>query len=104
LRNVAAPTTTGRGGVGCSPDAATTRPVVENDSTRLFGLSALEDQQLGGLVMWLPTGFVYFAAGLVLVARCGTLAASREAGRPDGSTDPLMDSSLNRRLSSATNK
>ncbi len=32
-----------------------------------FGLSALEDQQLGGLVMWVPGGFVYLAAALTVV-------------------------------------
>ena len=31
-----------------------------------FGLTALQDQQLGGLVMWVPTGFVYIACGLLL--------------------------------------
>ena len=34
-----------------------------------FGLTAVEDQQLGGLVMWVPTGFVYIVSGLVLAAR-----------------------------------
>ncbi len=29
---------------------------------RLFGLSALGDQQLGGLIMWLPANFVYLLA------------------------------------------
>jgi putative membrane protein len=33
-------------------------------------LSALEDQQLGGLIMWLPGGVVYAAAALALLARC----------------------------------
>ena len=32
------------------------------------GLTPLEDQQLGGLVMWVPAGFVYVAAGLAIVA------------------------------------
>jgi putative membrane protein len=32
-----------------------------------FGLSPLEDQQLGGLVMWIPGGFAYMVAGLVVV-------------------------------------
>jgi putative membrane protein len=35
----------------------------------LFGLSPLEDQQLGGLIMWIPGGLAYVAAGLVLGAR-----------------------------------
>ncbi len=33
-----------------------------------LGLSPLEDQQLGGLVMWVPGGFAYMIAGLAIVA------------------------------------
>jgi putative membrane protein len=33
-----------------------------------FGLSALEDQQLGGLLMWVPGGVAYLAAALYIVA------------------------------------
>ncbi|QIB51959.1 cytochrome c oxidase assembly protein [Pseudomonas sp. OIL-1] len=33
-----------------------------------WGLSALEDQQLGGLIMWMPSGLVYVAAALLEVA------------------------------------
>jgi putative membrane protein len=33
-----------------------------------FGLSALEDQQLGGLIMWVPGGLAYVIAGLALCA------------------------------------
>lgn len=33
-----------------------------------WGLSALEDQQLGGLIMWMPSGLVFIAAALVEVA------------------------------------
>jgi cytochrome c oxidase assembly factor CtaG len=40
--------------------AATTRP---------WGLSPLEDQQLAGLIMWIPGGGVYVLAGLLLAAR-----------------------------------
>ena len=35
----------------------------------MFGLSPLEDQQLGGLVMWVPGGFAYLIAGLMIVRR-----------------------------------
>jgi putative membrane protein len=31
-------------------------------------LTPLEDQQMGGLVMWVPGGFSYLAAGLAIVA------------------------------------
>ena len=33
----------------------------------LMGFSALEDQQLGGLVMWVPGGFAYLLAALWIV-------------------------------------
>ena len=35
----------------------------------MFGLTPLEDQQLGGLIMWIPGGLAYVIAGLVLGAR-----------------------------------
>ena len=34
----------------------------------VFGLTALQDQQLGGLVMWVPGGLAYIVAGLAIVA------------------------------------
>ena len=37
--------------------------------TELWGLSALEDQQLAGLLMWVPMGIVYLAACMVLASR-----------------------------------
>lgn len=33
-----------------------------------WNLTPMEDQQLGGLIMWIPAGFVYVAAALALVA------------------------------------
>jgi putative membrane protein len=41
-------------------------PYVAAPSTRL---SPLEDQQIGGLVMWVPGGLAYLAAALALMAR-----------------------------------
>ena len=38
------------------------------DAPRLLGLTSLEDQQLGGLIMWVPGGFAYVVAGLAVVA------------------------------------
>lgn len=43
-----------------------------------WGLSALEDQQLGGLIMWVPAGFVFIFAGLAMSARL--LASHPQAG------------------------
>ncbi len=37
-------------------------------STDAWGLTPLEDQQLGGLIMWVPAGVVYIVAGLALCA------------------------------------
>lgn len=37
-------------------------------STAPWGLTPLEDQQLGGLIMWVPAGVVYIIAGLALCA------------------------------------
>ena len=34
----------------------------------LWGITSLEDQQVGGLIMWIPAGLVYLAAGLILFA------------------------------------
>jgi putative membrane protein len=36
--------------------------------TASWGLTPLEDQQLGGLIMWIPAGMVYVIAGLALFA------------------------------------
>lgn len=36
------------------------------NSSALWGLTPLEDQQLGGLIMWVPAGLVYLGAGLSL--------------------------------------
>jgi putative membrane protein len=36
--------------------------------TRSWGMTPLEDQQLGGLIMWIPAGLVYVIAGLALLA------------------------------------
>jgi putative membrane protein len=37
-------------------------------TTQSWGLTPLEDQQLGGLIMWIPAGLVYIVAGLMLFA------------------------------------
>ena len=42
------------------PDYAATTPA--------WGLTPLEDQQLGGLIMWIPAGLVYVIGGLALFA------------------------------------
>jgi PQQ-dependent catabolism-associated beta-propeller protein len=55
------------------------------ESTASWGLTPLEDQQLGGLIMWVPAGVVYVVAGLALCA--GWL---RESDRRLGQTLILL--------------
>ena len=38
------------------------------ETSQLWGITPLEDQQLGGLIMWIPAGLVYIVAGLALFA------------------------------------
>jgi putative membrane protein len=42
---------------------------VYQGSTAPWGLSPLEDQQLGGLIMWIPGGLSYLVVALLLAAR-----------------------------------
>ena len=47
--------------------------------TDVWGLTPLEDQQLGGLIMWVPAALVYVAAALAMLA--GWLRAAEERTR-----------------------
>ncbi|HWK65061.1 MAG TPA: cytochrome c oxidase assembly protein [Rhizobiaceae bacterium] len=46
-----------------------------------WGLSVLEDQQLAGLVMWIPAGLVYGAAALLLAERWIAATSRRQDPR-----------------------
>jgi len=61
--------------------------------TELWGLTALGDQQLAGLLMWVPMGIVYFGACFVLAARLVTTADNpfQPSGPIDGTSRPLQD-------------
>jgi putative membrane protein len=37
------------------------------NSTASWGLTPLEDQQLGGLIMWIPASVIYIIAGMALM-------------------------------------
>lgn len=54
-------------------------------TTAAWGLTPLEDQQLGGLVMWVPAGVLYLVSALALMA--GWL---REAEGARGRATPLL--------------
>jgi cytochrome c oxidase assembly factor CtaG len=49
--------------------------------TTSWGLTPLEDQQLGGLIMWIPAGVLYAIAGLALFAGWLRESESRVAKR-----------------------
>jgi putative membrane protein len=52
-------------------------------SAPALGFNPLEDQQLGGLIMWVPGGIAYLLAGLALTARLLTPAMGpASAARP----------------------
>ncbi|MGP0174194.1 cytochrome c oxidase assembly protein [Pseudomonas sp. NCHU5208] len=50
-------------------------------TTQTFGLDPVQDQQLGGLIMWIPAGLVFLAAGLLLTARALNDAPRLERSR-----------------------
>ncbi len=51
-----------------------------------MGLTPLEDQQLGGLIMWVPGGAAYLLAGLALVGR----VLARPAVTPASAARPAL--------------
>lgn len=48
--------------------------------TESWGVTALDDQHLAGLLMWIPMGLPYLAAGVWLASRVLTLDAKAETG------------------------
>jgi len=54
-------------------------------STAPWGLTPLEDQQLAGLIMWIPAGIAYLVAALALIAR-----VLREPSEPRSRWSPRM--------------
>jgi putative membrane protein len=51
-------------------------------------LSPLEDQQLGGLIMWIPASMVYVGVGLALLAQWIRKSDSGMPMQPDVASDP----------------
>lgn len=56
-------------------------PLYEHYTTvpRIWGLTALEDQQLGGTIMWIPGSMMYLIAGIILISRMVQESERREA-------------------------
>jgi putative membrane protein len=51
-------------------------PIYAN-RTELWNLTPLQDQQLGGLLMWIPSGVVFILIGICLFARWLTASEQR---------------------------
>jgi putative membrane protein len=51
-------------------------------TTTAWGMAPLEDQQLGGLIMWIPAGLIYVVAALALFAAWLKEAGARRGERP----------------------
>lgn len=51
-------------------------------STAAWGLTPLADQQLAGVIMWVPAGFAYLGAGLALLAAWLRQSEEEEASAP----------------------
>jgi putative membrane protein len=64
-------------------------------SAPVWGLSGLEDQQVAGLIMWIPAGLVYLAAGLgrlgVLLAADDGVAVNMAAGTARGASGDAVN-------------
>jgi putative membrane protein len=60
-------------------------------TTSMWGLTPLEDQQLGGLLMWVPSGVVFIVIGLVLFARW---LKESEKRAPLGTVQAIANSEL----------
>lgn len=58
------------------------------DRAMAWGLTPLTDQQLGGLIMWVPGGLIYVMAGLVLFARWLEEAGERAVRSPHSPISP----------------
>jgi putative membrane protein len=67
-------------------------------TTGSWGLTPLEDQQLGGLIMWIPAGVVYIIAGVALLAgwlrQSERRAALREARDGDAALGAMTTNPL----------
>lgn len=66
--------------------ALSSRPLYASDpqAAACLGLTALDDQQLAGLVMWIPGGLAYIAAALALLLRWMREAERRAPRRLPG--------------------
>jgi putative membrane protein len=63
-------------------------------TTAAWGLSPVEDQQLGGLIMWVPAGVVYLVAGLLLFA-LWLRESERRALRREAAAEQILRTSAN---------
>jgi putative membrane protein len=66
------------------------QPIYENYDTHAFGLSPLEDQQLAGLIMWVPASLVHLTILSLLFIRWLSAAEAKARNKlwlADGSNN-----------------
>ena len=64
------------------------------DSTLPWGLTAVEDQQLGGVIMWVPGGIPYLVAALLLLASWLRQAGPKAIGDRERTRIPVTTSRI----------
>ena len=60
---------------------------------RIFGLTALADQRLGGLIMWVPAGLIPLVAFTVVFFRWVAAETDEEGSEVDRPTSAMMNNS-----------
>jgi putative membrane protein len=64
---------------------------VYREFTGTWGLTPMEDQQLGGLIMWIPAGVVYVIAGLILFTAWLQASERRVLAKESRRQEPATD-------------
>jgi cytochrome c oxidase assembly factor CtaG len=64
--------------------------VYSDPTAHAWGLTAAQDQQLGGIIMWIPGGIAYLVAALLLMLKWMNESAKRAAKRDGSNTSAYL--------------
>jgi putative membrane protein len=75
--------------------ALASEPLYEHYTTvpRLGEMTALQDQELGGVIMWIPGSMMYIIAALILIARAMRTESNEEAASGSASMEATVPAS-----------
>src|SRR5262249_21262880 len=59
---------------------------------RIFGISAIDDQRLGGLIMWVPASMVYWISITIVFLQWFNTGNDNEAFDADAEIEPVEES------------